>query len=84
MGYQIIREKLNAGFAIFSSITDRLVLRHGTPIQVSDWFARDAADKARAESLRIIGEFMRGKKPYFNFTMTIDEAEAKEKEVHGD
>ncbi len=78
MGRQIIRQP-DGKFAIFCSIVDSLVAKDLTRRQVVE--RMDA--RAHAENVRFVRQtttaLVEGGKPYFQFTMTWDEAVASTK-----
>lgn len=75
MGYQIIRQP-NDLFAIFSSYTNTIIVYDGTEDEIVEWFADEAAERAREGIRRTIGFVAAGepRRAYFQFAMTWEEA----------
>jgi hypothetical protein len=83
MGSQIIRQP-SGKFAIFSSITDTIIVWDATEDEIVEWFAERAAEDAQRDARRLIGHVVAGnpREVYFQFAMTWDEALAKDRK-HG-
>jgi hypothetical protein len=85
MGQQIIQQP-DGKFAVFSSISDSLIITDATQEEIVEWRAEEAANMARERTLL---EFERvldpgNPRPYRQFTLTWDEAVAREAEDDGD
>lgn len=83
MGYQIIRQP-SSKFAIFSSITDTIIVWDATEDEIVEYFAEQAAERAREDARRNIAHVAAGNpsKAYYQFAMTWEEALAKDRK-HG-
>lgn len=77
MGYQIIKQP-NGKLAVFSSIVDQWVAYDEEPDSVIEWFAEMEADRARERVGQLVRMVVReDPRPYYQFTMTYEEADAK-------
>lgn len=85
MGYQIIRQPEGC-YAVFSSYTDTIAVYEATSEEIVEWFAEEAAERARRDVRRIIEHVAAGepRRAYFQFTMTWDEALRIDREHGGD
>lgn len=85
MGYQIIRQP-DGEYAVFSSITDTIIVYDATAEEIVEWFAEAAADDARRSVRRLLGHVAAGepRKAYHQFAMTWDEALALDRAHGGD
>lgn len=83
MGNQIIRQP-SGTFAIFSSVTDTVIVWDATEDEIVEHFAERAAERAREDARRLIGHVAAGepRRAYFQFAMTWEEALAKDRK-HG-
>jgi hypothetical protein len=83
MGQQIIRQP-DGKLAVFSSVVDAFVVVDATPEEIIEWRAQEAAEQARertrAELARVLDSG--DPKPYRQFTLTWEQAEALDRE-HG-
>lgn len=74
MGHQIIKQP-DGRLCVFSTFTDNIILADATADELADYYAEDAAEKARKETKRLTDMVLNGeKRPYFQRTMTYDEA----------
>lgn len=73
MGYQIIPED-HGTFALFCSNTDRFVERKLSRGEIVEFFVEIAAQRATDDVVRIFEKLATGERPYFQFTLTLDEA----------
>jgi len=80
MSRQIIPERVKGKFAIFTTVTDSFAGRLLSVEHVRDWFRARAIDEADRSVKDIFEKIEQGKKPYYNFTLTIDEAEEADME----
>lgn len=80
MGQQIIRQP-DGKLAVFSSITDSLIVTDATAEEIVEWRAQRAAEAERertwAELKRVQDEA--NERPYFQFTLTWEEASEKDR-----
>ncbi len=84
MGHQIIKQP-DGKLCVFSSISDEIILADATAEELADWYAERAAEDARRETKRLTDMVLAGeKRPYFQFTMTYDEAVEKHRKMGGD
>lgn len=83
MGNQIIKQP-NGRFAIFSTITDTIIVWDAAKTEIVEWFAESAAESARRDVRRLIGHVAAGnpRKAYYQFAMTWEEA-LEEDRKHG-
>lgn len=73
MGRQIIQQP-DGKFSVFSSNVNHFVVQDATQEEITELFAEEAADRSRAEIREIFAKIEKGEKPYYQFTMTWDEA----------
>lgn len=84
MGHQIIKQP-DGRLCVFSTFEDQIIVADATADDLVDWFAEEAAEKARREAQRLTSMVLGGqRRPYFQFTMTYDEAVSKHREMGGD
>ena len=85
MGNQIIKQP-DGRFAIFSSITDTIIVWDATADEIVEYFAEQAAERAREDVRRKIEHVAAGepRRAYFQFAMTWEEALATDREFGGD
>lgn len=85
MSRQIIKQP-DGRYAIFSSVTDTIIVYDAHAPEIIDWFADRAAQDARVAAARQLGhvEGGRPREAYAQFAMTWDEALAADKEAGGD
>ncbi|GIH91964.1 hypothetical protein ACFFMN_33850 [Planobispora siamensis] len=85
MGYQIIKQP-DGHFAVFSSVTDTIIVWDATEDEVVEWFAEQAAERARQDARRAL-EHVAADEPrraYFQFAMTWDEALGRDRKHGGE
>lgn len=83
MGQQIIKQP-NGKYAIFSSIVDDFILIDADPRDIVDeWVGKYKLDTEKKVT-EIIAALEEGDKPYYQFTMSFDEAVKMIKKVHGE
>jgi hypothetical protein len=70
LGHQIIKQP-NGKFCVFSTIVDDLILYDGTPKEIEDYYAEEAAEKARDDTRKAIAAVLAGEqtKIYHQFAM---------------
>jgi hypothetical protein len=85
MGNQIIKQP-DGKFAVFSSITDRIIVWDATADEIVEYFAERAAERAREDVRRTIEYVAAGepRRAYFQFAMTWEEALTRDREFDGD
>jgi hypothetical protein len=85
MGNQIIRQP-DGEFAIFSTITDTIIMWDATAEDIEQYFVKRAADDASRRVLEILRCVSAGEpnQAYYQFTMTWDEALKMDEEHGGD
>lgn len=85
MGNQIIRQP-DGHYAVFSTVTDTIILWDATKDEIVDWFAEQAAERARQDARRILEHVATGnpRRAYYQFAMTWDEALEDDRKNGGD
>lgn len=82
MGQQIIKQP-NGKYALFSSIVDDFVLIDAEPQDIIDeWVGKYKLDMEKKVA-EIVAALEKGEKPYYQFTMSFDEAVKTVKHHHG-
>lgn len=82
MGQQIIKQP-NGKYALFSSIVDDFILVEADPQDIIDeWVEKYKAETEKKVS-EIITALEKGEKPYYQFTMSFDEAVQTVRQRHG-
>lgn len=81
MGQQIIRQP-NGMFCVFSTSIDELIVTDATADEVIERFAQMAAQEATERVTRLIEQVLDPQaRPYYQFTITYDEAVAHDAET---
>lgn len=84
MGYQIIKQP-DGLLAVFSSNTDTFIVVDATPDELIEWRAEQAAESAREEARMQIERVLSGEsRPYYQFTLTWEQAVEKDREHGGE
>jgi hypothetical protein len=83
VGYQVIKQP-DDKLAIWSSFTDDWAAIDCTPGEAVEFFVDFAAESARRNAERIVGQVVADERAYYQFTMTFDEAQERRREHHGD
>lgn len=85
MGYQIIKQPDDL-FAVFSSYTDTIVVWDATQAEVVDWFVEIAVEDTKQRVNGLIGHVSAGesRKAYYQFAMSWEEAQERDREHGGD
>lgn len=83
MSRQIIKHP-NGQYAIWSTVVDDFIEMNLTPAGVLEFFNVEAVELSTKNIRTTLKKLESGKKPYFQFTMTWEEALEFRKEVHGD
>lgn len=78
MANQIIKQP-NGMYCIFSSIQDDFIIQNATLEQIINELAREYREKIEDKVNNIAAALDAGKKPYFQFTMTYEDAMKKAK-----
>ena len=81
MSHQIIRQP-DGLLAVFSDNVDAFVVTDATPEELVEWYAQEAAERAREAARRQIDLVLNSPKPYAQFTLTWKEASALDRQ-HG-
>jgi hypothetical protein len=82
MPQQIIQQP-DGRLAVFSTVVDAFIVLDATPDELIEYRAEEAAEKAREDTRREIDRVLSGEsRPYYQFTMTWEEAEAKDRETN--
>lgn len=79
MAEQIIQQP-DGRLAVFSSVTDSLVICDATPDEIIEWRAEEAADRARERTRAELEKVLdpANNRPYRQYTLTWDEAMEKQ------
>lgn len=83
MGRQIIKEP-SGKYAVWSSIVDDFILLHATKEEIIEEWVREEADRIREGVNAKVAALEAGTKPYYQFTMTWEEALNWRRDVHPD
>jgi len=75
MGYQIIPEREEDKFAIFSSYSDRFVMRDVDEKQVLEFFQSIAVEMSDLNTRAVLKRISDSDKPYGQFTLSLEDAE---------
>ncbi|MGW6790030.1 hypothetical protein [Streptomyces chartreusis] len=80
MGQQIIKQP-DGRLSVFSTYTDSLIVLDATPEEIVEWRAERAAERAREETRRELARVLDddNPRPYYQFTITWEEAAAKDR-----
>lgn len=73
MGQQIIQQP-DGRYALWSTVVDNFILRDVTPDQIIAYRVARARHEIETEVRNTVAELASGGKPYFQFTMTWEEA----------
>ena len=73
MGQQIIKQP-NGLYAVFSSITDTIIMWNFTADDLIEYYVKEARKRITRDVQDTIAELNAGGKPYYQFTMTWTEA----------
>jgi hypothetical protein len=73
MSHQIIKQP-NGLYAIFSTVVDDFIWTDCTPEDIIEMRTKEAVESIRKDILDTVSELESGGKPYYQFTMTFDEA----------
>jgi hypothetical protein len=81
MGQQIIQQP-DGLFAVFSTVTDSLIITDATPEELVEWRAEQAAERARESARTELKNVMAGEpwKSYYFRVLTWDEVQEMEKQ----
>lgn len=82
MGHQIIKQP-NGKYALFSSNVDDFVYVNCTIDEIIEIQLEDYRKILIRKIYEIVDKLEKGEKPYYQFTMSFDEAIKWIKEVHG-
>jgi hypothetical protein len=83
MGRQIMKQS-NGKYAIWSTIIDNFIASDCTKKDVIDLMVKEYRKNLKVQINKITSLLDEGKKPYFQFTKSIDEALDTIRRVHGD
>lgn len=80
MGQQILQQP-DGKFAVFSTVVDAFIITDATEEELIEWRVQEAAERARQHT-RLELDLVKdpNKLPYFQFTLTWDEAFERDKE----
>jgi hypothetical protein len=82
MGQQIIKQP-NGKYALFSFFVDDFVLIDADPQDIIDEWVRKYKLDMEKKVAEIVAALEKGEKPYYQFTMSFDEAVQTVKRIHG-
>ena len=82
MTRQIIQQP-DGKYAIWSSIVDSFTDIDCTPEEIIDILAQEEAEHIRKRVYEVVESLVAGNKPYYQFTLTWEQALRKHKRVHG-
>ena len=82
MGKQIIQQA-DGKFAIWSTNSDAIVIYDATEADIVAYFLQRDVRDSIASTMKILEELRAGKQPYYQFTMSWDEALKEHEERHG-
>lgn len=83
MGRQIIKEP-SGQYAVWSTVVDDFVILHATREEIIEEWVKEETDRIRLAVNEKCDEIDAGRKAYYQFTKTWDEALRWRKEVHPD
>jgi hypothetical protein len=82
LGRQILKQP-DGEFAVWSTNSDSIIIYDATEADIVTYFLeRDVRDSIAA-TMKIIDELEAGEKPYYQFTMTWEQALKEHEERHG-
>ena len=79
MGQQIIKQP-DGKYALFSSVVNSFVMVDATREEMIGYFGNKAKKEAESVTAKVIVDLEAGKRPYYQFTMSWEEASKKQKE----
>ena len=80
---QIIKQP-NGLYALFSSNVDNFTVYDATPEEIINIWLEEKTIEVTDKVTSIVEALKRNEKPYYQFTLSFDEALATIKKVHGD
>jgi len=83
MSRQIIKQP-NGLYAVFSSIVDGFILTNAYPSEIIEEFVEEHREKITEDVTNICTKLDRNEKPYYQFTMSWEEALEEHKIHFGD
>lgn len=83
MGRQIIKQP-NGKYAVWSTVVDDFILVDALPEDIVSERVQESSERIRKDVTKVIEDLNNGKRPYYQFTVTFEEAVRKIKELHGD
>lgn len=83
MSWQIIKQP-NQQYCIYSTIVDHFIAVNATSQEVKDFYKEERGKQGLHTVEQILEKLTDGKQPYFQFTMTFDEAIQNIKEIHNE
>jgi len=83
MGHQIIQQP-DGHLCVWSTVVDDFIITDATADELADYYAKDAAAKARKDTKRLTEAVLAGRarEVYYQFTKTYDEATERRRSVH--
>jgi len=82
MGRQII-EQPNGKYAIWSTIVDDFILEDITVEEYIEFRIQEETKQIKKDITEVVNKLKKGEKPYYQFTMTYEEALKLKGEIHG-
>lgn len=83
MSQQIIKQP-NGKYALWSTVVDSFIVLDATPKDIIEFKLREERLSMSEHVNKIVKELDAGKKPYYQFTMSWEDAIQTIKEVHGE
>jgi hypothetical protein len=83
MGWQIIRQP-NLQYCVFSTVVDHFIVVNATEEELKEFYKTEAGNRGIEKVEDVLRKFDDGLKPYFQFTMTFEEAIETIKSIHGE
>ncbi len=83
MSHQIIKQP-NGKYSIWSSIVDDFIMNNATPEEIIEYYIKRESEDIKERVNKTIDQLNNGEKPYYNFTMKLEEALSTIKRIHGE
>lgn len=83
MGWQIIKQPNNQ-YCVFSTVVDHFIMVNATEDELKEFYKEESGRRGVEKVEDVLKKFDDGIKPYFQFTMTFEEAVETIKSQHGE